>query len=126
MSEELLFKDEVFAIVGAAMDVYNTLGAGFLEAVYEEAMGIESELRGIPYVLEKEIPLYYKDRLLKKKYKADYIGFDKVLVELKCIPALTSTEEAQLLHYLKATKIKIGLLINFGPHAKLEWKRYIV
>jgi len=125
MTEELLYKDEVYSIMGAAMEVHSTLGPGFLEAIYEEAMVIESELRGIPCCVQKEIPVFYKNRRLKKRYKADYVGYSKILVEFKCLLALTSNEEAQILNYLKATQFKVGLLINFASHGNLEWKRFV-
>jgi len=72
-----------------------------------------------------KIPVYYKNQKLTKEFVADYIGFNKIIVELKCIPKLTKVEEAQIINYLKATKMKVGLLINFGGKGKLEWKRYI-
>ncbi|KAA3614771.1 MAG: GxxExxY protein [Calditrichaeota bacterium] len=122
---ELLFEKEVYKIIGAAIEVHRELGPGFLEAVYEEAMEIESSLRDIPFKTQKELKIFYKERKLEKKYKADYIAWDKIVVEFKCIPKLTSKEEAQILNYLKATKLKLGLLINFGSSGRLEWKRYI-
>ena len=123
--EGLLYKEEVYNIIGAAIEVHKGLGPGFLESVYEEAMTIESELRNIPFRTQVNLPVYYKDRKLKKEFVADYIGYEKIVVEFKCIPKLTTTEEAQILNYLKATKMKLGLLINFGSHGRLEWKRYI-
>lgn len=126
MTDDLLFKDEVYAIIGAAMEVHSQLCPGFLESVYEEAMEIESELKAIPFVTQQQIPVYYKKRELKKKFQADYIGFGKILVEFKCVPVISSKEEAQVLNYLKATLMKVGLLINFASHGKLEWKRYIL
>jgi len=125
MVEELLYKEEVYKIIGAAIDVHNELGNGFLESVYEEAMRVESISRGIPYRSQVRLPVYYKGQLLEKDFIADYIGFDKIIVEFKCVPRLTSVEEAQLLNYLKATGIKVGLLVNFGSKGKLEWKRFV-
>ena len=125
MTTELLYKEEVYNIIGAAIEVHKELGAGFLEAVYEEAMVIESIERQIPCETQVQIPIYYKKKKLKKEYIADYVGYDKIIVEFKCISKLTTTEEAQLLNYLKATKMKVGLLINFGSHRKLEWRRFI-
>lgn len=125
MEENLLYKDEVYAIIGAAIDVHKELGSGFLESVYEEAMVLESEKRQIPCKTQVKIPVYYKDKKLTKEFMADYIGYGKIIVEFKCIPQLTKIEEAQLLNYLKATNMEVGLLINFGSHSKLEWKRYV-
>lgn len=122
---ELLLKDEVYAVVGAAMEVYNELGPGFLEAVYHEAMEIELERRGIPYQSRARLQIRYKGRILKKEYEADLISHGQLLIELKALSRLSSQEEAQLLNYLKATGQRVGLLINFGHPAKLEWKRFI-
>jgi len=122
---ELILKDEVYAIVGAAMEVHSVLGSGFLEPVYQEAMEIESGARNLPFVSQKLLQIRYKARVLKKEYLADLIFFDQIVVELKALDRLTGREEAQLLNYLKATGIKVGVLINFGSHPKLEWKRFV-
>ncbi|MFA6403637.1 MAG: GxxExxY protein [Salinivirgaceae bacterium] len=121
---DLLFKDEVYKIIGAAMEVHNELGYGFLEAVYQEALEIEFEERGIPYHKEKEIEVYYKNLRLKKGYKADFLCFEEIIVELKTSKEFCSQDVAQLLNYLKATETKVGLLINFGKE-KLEYKQLI-
>ena len=121
---EVLFRDEVFAIIGAAMEVHSKLGTGFLEAVYQEALEYEMRLRSIPYKAQQAIAIKYKDHLLQKSYVCDLLCFDEVLVELKAISKLTSVEEAQLLNYLRATGKAVGLLVNFGSTGKLEWKRY--
>src|SRR3972149_9887787 len=122
---ELIYKEEVYAIIGAAMEVLNHLGAGFLEPVYQEAMEIELSSRGIPFIAQKELPIYYKERLLKKSFIVDFSAFDKIIVEIKAIERLTSREEAQLLNYLAATGYEAGLLINFGSN-KIEWKRMVL
>jgi GxxExxY protein len=122
---ELLCKDEVYAVVGAAMEVYNELGAGFLEQVYQEALENELAGRGIPFEAQKELQIRYKGRFLKKTYQADMIAFGKVIVELKALDLLTSREESQMLNYLKAAGLAVGLLINFGAEGKLEWKRLV-
>ena len=122
---KLLYKEEVYAIIGAAIEVHTELGSGFLESVYEEAMGIESKLREIPFEKQVRLPIQYKGNILQKEFFADYIGFGKIVAEFKCIPQLTRYEEAQILNYLKATGMRVGLLINFGNRDKLEWKRYI-
>ena len=125
MERDLLYKDEVYKIIGAAIEVHKELGPGFLESVYEEAMVIESKKREIPYKTQVKIPIYYKGQKLEKEFIADYIGYGKIIVELKCIPKLTKVDEAQIINYLKATQMKVGLLINFGSHGKLEWQRFI-
>jgi GxxExxY protein len=122
---ELIYKNEVYATIGAAMAVHTDLGAGFLEAVYQEAMEIELLERGIPYQAQAPISISYRNRLLKKKYQVDFICYEKVLVEIKSIRQLTENEEAQIFNYLRATKLKVGVLINFGSYGKLEWRRYV-
>ncbi len=122
---DLILKDEVFAIVGAAIEVHRVLGSGFLEAVYQEALEIESTARLLPFVSQKILHIAYKDCLLKKEYIADFIYYNQIIVELKALDKLTGREEAQILNYLKATKMKVGLLINFGSSPKLEWKRFV-
>ena len=119
----LLFKEEVYAIMGAAFEVANHLGCGFLEAVYHEALEIEFQANHIPYESQKQIRLFYKDRQLKKEYFADFLCHGKIIVEIKATKGLTEIDEAQIIHYLKATRMPLGLLINFGGK-KLEWKRY--
>ena len=122
-NDELLFKDEVFKIIGAGMAVSNTLGCGFLEAVYQEAMEIELEENKIPFEPQKIIQISYKGRILEKEYIADFLCYEKIIVEIKAMKKITEIEEAQLLNYLKATKLPLGLIVNFGSK-KLEWKRY--
>ena len=120
---ELLFKNEVYAIIGAAMEVYNQLGPGFGEAIYQEAMEIEVESRKIPNNPQQAIFIVYKGHTLKNFFKPDLICYEKIVVELKALDRLTSREEAQLLNYLKATGFPLGLLVNFGRENDLEWKR---
>jgi GxxExxY protein len=121
----LIYKDEVYAIIGAAMDVHNEFGMGFLEAVYQEALEFELKSRSIPFTSQQLIPVHYKNHVLKKTYVADLLVFEKIIVEIKAIDRLSGHDEAQLLNYLKATGLELGLLINFGA-AKLNWKRMIL
>lgn len=120
---DLLLKNEVYAIIGAAMEVYNQLGSGFGEAIYQEALEIESDLRKLPNTHQQEIYITYKGITMKQFFKPDFIYYDKIIVEIKAIEMLTSREEAQLLNYLKATGFPVGLLINFGHENDLQWKR---
>ncbi|MBN1292734.1 MAG: GxxExxY protein [Candidatus Latescibacteria bacterium] len=120
---KLILKDEVYQIVGAAMEVSNQLWCGFLEAVYQEAMEIELEERRIPHVPQKRIEIFYKGIMLNKEYIADFLCHDRIVVEIKAIKEITGIEEAQILNYLKATKLPLGLIVNFGA-PQLEWKRY--
>jgi GxxExxY protein len=122
---ELIFKEEVYAIAGAAMDVYNELGPGFLEAVYQEALELELEMRGIPVEHQTSLAIHYKGKRLKKEYLADLICYGKIIVELKALDQLTGKEEAQIINYLKATRLRVGVLIHFGNPKKLEWKRFV-
>ena len=122
---ELLYKSEVFDIIGAAMDVHTELGSGFLEPVYQEALGIELALRGIPFEPKKPLRIWYKNKLLEKFYEPDFVCYEKIIVEIKALDQLTSREDSILLNYLKTSRLRVGVLINFGSHGKLEWKRFI-
>jgi len=126
LMSELLYKEEVYLIVGAMFEVYKTLGIGFLEPVYQEALAVEFTKRSIPFEREKPLELYYKDVLLEKKYCPDFVCFGEIILELKVLPKLTNIEVAQLLNYLKITKMKLGVLANFGSTQYLEWKRYVL
>ncbi|MEK7831972.1 MAG: GxxExxY protein [Acidobacteriota bacterium] len=123
--KELLFRDEVYAIVGAAMEVHSELGPGFLEAVYHNALKLELANRPIPFESEKFLPVFYKGKQLDCDYRADLVCFGQIVVELKALDKLSGKEEAQILNYLKATGLRVGVLINFGSRGKLEWKRLV-
>jgi GxxExxY protein len=124
--EDLLLADEVYAIVGAAMAVHNELRSGFAECVYQESMEIELGLRGIPFERQKQLQIMYKGQALEAVFIADLICFGSVIVELKSQHKLAGYEEAQIINYLRATGIRVGLLINFGDPARLDWHRYVV
>lgn len=123
--EELYLRDEVYRVVGAALEVYNVLGPGFLEAVYQEALGVELSMRGVSFLERRELHVRYKDRILTKRYVADLECFGGLLVEIKAIDHLTKCDEAQLVNYLKATGLEVGVLLNFGARQRLEWKRMV-
>jgi GxxExxY protein len=112
------------AIIGAAMEVHRELGPGFLEAVYQEALALELADRGIPFQREQGVPIDFKGRRLSCKYRADFVCYGDIIVELKAQQGLTGNDEAQTLHYLKATKLERGLLFNFG-RPSLEFRRFI-
>ena len=122
---KLLYKNEVYTLIGAAMEVYNVLGPGFLESVYQEALEIELSIRGISFESQRELNIRYKEHQLKQQYKPDFIVFEKIIVEIKALNQLTSQDQGQLLNYLKATGLTVGVLINFGAEKELEWKRMI-
>jgi GxxExxY protein len=121
----LLYKEEVFKIVGVAIEVHKQLGPGFLEAVYQEALALEFELRGIPFKEQPPINLYYKEHPMKTFYRPDFFCYDKIVVEIKALKKCGENEQAQVINALKSTKQKIGILTNFGEPS-LYWKRYIV
>lgn len=120
----LLYKEEVYNIVGSAMEVHSHLGPGFFEAVYQEAFEMELNFRSIPYLREEPLDIYYKGVKLKKKYVPDFICYDSIIVEMKAASALIDLHQAQLLNYLKASKMRVGVLINFGEKS-LTYKRMI-
>ena len=123
-TEEFLYKDLTYAIIGAAMEVHKVLGPGFLESVYEEALAHEFDLRGIPYERQAKLAVRYKG-IVAGEFRADFLVDGKVVVELKAIKALMEGDEAQLLNYLKGTGYRVGLLLNFGAPS-LEYKRRVV
>lgn len=123
---EILYKDESYQIVGAAMKVYNALGCGFLEAVYQEALAIQFKVEGIPFEAEKEVSIFYAGIELKQAYRPDFICYDDIIIELKAVSSLESSHRAQLYNYLKATKCKLGLLINFGSSEGLQVERKVL
>ena len=123
---KIILEQEVYEIVGAAMEVYYKVGTGFLEPVYQEMLAIEMEARRIPFVAEEELAIEYKGVTLRKKYRVDFICYGQILIELKSIERLSNIEIAQILNYMKITKMRVGLLINFGARPKLEWKRYVI
>ncbi len=112
------------AIIGAALEVHRRLGCGFLEAVYQEAMAIEMTLRGVPFEREVELPVSYRGQKLAVTYRADFICFSSVVVELKALGRLSGAEESQLINYLKASEYEVGLMLNFGARS-LEQRRVV-
>lgn len=126
MDSDILYKDESYHIVGACFEVYREKGCGFLEAVYHECMEIELRLRGIPYVTKKPLALEYKGCPLVSTYEPDFICHEKIVLELKAVSKMTDEHWAQIQNYLKATGMKLGLLVNFGHYPKAEVERIAV
>ena len=116
--------DRTYQIIGAALEVHKHLGGGFLEVVYGDALEMEFQERGIPYQREKDLQIYYKDKVLPHFYKADFICYDSIVVELKAVENLTVESQAQVINYLAATGCKVGLLLNFGRRS-LEKRRFV-
>ena len=119
------FKEETYRINGAAMKVYNTLKHGFLEAVYQEALEIEFKRQQIPFEREKELKIYYDGIELKQTYRADFVCYDNIIVELKAVAQLVAAHRSQVYNYLCATGYKVGLLFNFGHYDGLEIERKV-
>ena len=115
---------QTYGIIGACIAVHGELGHGFLEAVYQEALAIELKERGIPFECEKPLPVTYCGTVLKTRYKADFVCYAAVIVELKALSGLDSVHDAQVINYLKATRMERGLLINFGT-TKLQYRRFV-
>ena len=124
MEEVYLYETETYQIIGAMMEVHKTLGCGFLEAVYQEALAIEFEKQKITFDKEKKLLLFYKGIQLEKFYVADFVCYGKIVVEVKALSALTTTHDSIMINYLKATKFKVGLIANFGEPS-LKYKRII-
>jgi GxxExxY protein len=121
-----LYQQEGYDFMAAAFAVYNEMGSGFLEEVYQESLELELTERGIPFVSKPRLPIFYKGRQLKKHYEADLIVIGEIIVELKSAKTLAPEHEAQLLNYLKTTRKRVGYLVNFGAFPRLEWKRFVV
>lgn len=121
---DLLYKDEVYEVVGCAMEVLNTLGHGLLEKPYENALAVELNLRSIPFIQQKKFPVIYKNVNIGE-YISDLVVYNKIIVELKTIEQITNNERGQVINYLKLSGLKVGIILNF-KHAKLEWERIVL
>ena len=121
-----MFKDEGYQLMGAAFEVYNQLGYGMAEEVYQQSLEIELGLRRIPFETKAELVITYKTRELQTKYKSDLFVFQSIVVELKAVSILLPEHEAQLFNYMRIAQQPVGYLINFGGVSELEWKRLIL
>lgn len=124
--EKVLYREECYAIQGAVFEVYREMGCGFLEAVYQECLEKELIIRSVPFVSQKELRLFYKDEPLQQTYKPDFICYDKIIVEIKAVKEIAPEHKAQVFNYLKATNMKLGLLVNFGHYPKATVERIIL
>ena len=122
----LIYKDEAYRVVGACFEVYKEKGCGFLEAVYQECLEIELALQAIAFRARVPIALTYEGRPLQQRYVADVVCYDKILVELKAVSAITDEHRAQVINYLHATGYELGLLVNFGYYPKVQWERIVL
>ncbi len=123
---DIIYKNESYKIQGAIFEVYKEMGNGFLEAVYQECLERELLKQGIPFVAQPLLKLMYKGSELQQTYKPDIICFDKIILELKGVKLIANEHHAQVLNYLKATRLKLGLIVNFGAHPKVEIKRIVL
>jgi GxxExxY protein len=122
----LIYKEESYKIIGACFEVYKEMGCGFLEPVYQECLEKELTLQGIPFDAQKIVELNYKGQKLDKIYKPDFLCFDKIIIEIKAVSKLNNEFRAQIINYLNATNMRLGLLINFGHFPKIEHERYVL
>jgi GxxExxY protein len=125
MSTDILYKEESYKLVGACFEVYREKGCGFLESVYQECVEIELRSQGIPFISQKPLLLEYKGNPLRSSYTPDFVCYEKIVLELKAVSELTDEHRAQVQNYLKATGLKLGLLVNLGHFPKAEVERIV-
>lgn len=123
--QDLIFKEEAYKIIGICMEVHNTLGPGFLEIVYKDALELEFRRTGVLYEREKEYKVNYKGTILPHKFYADFVVFDKIILEVKAVSGITDSFIAQAINYLKVSQNKLALIVNFGE-LKLNYKRIVL
>lgn len=120
----LMLEDETYAIRGAVFEVYKETGCGFLEAVYQECLEKELSFKKVPFAAQPELKLCYKGEILQQTYRPDFICYEKIVIEIKAVKNIAPEHKAQIINYLKATNLKLGLLINFGSHPKVQIERF--
>ncbi|MDM8005848.1 MAG: GxxExxY protein [Phycisphaerae bacterium] len=125
MESDYPLKDETYRLIGACFEVYNEKGCGFTEPIYQECLEIELRMQRIPFDAQKELSLTYKGQPLTKSLVPDFFCFDQVIMEIKAVSTLTDEHRAQVLNYLSAANLEVGLLVNFGHFPKLEYERVI-
>ena len=124
-TKKILYQTESYKIIGACFEVYKNMGNGFLEAVYQECLRKEFIRQKIPYTEKPNLELYYKEEKLEQTYEPDFLCYDKIILEIKAHKTLKDEHRAQVINYLKTTKLKLGLLVNFGHYPKLQNERLI-
>jgi GxxExxY protein len=124
--DSIIHKEESYKIMGACFEVYKTMGPGFLEAVYLECLEIEFAERGIPFGAQRVLPITYKSHTLQQIYKADFVCYDSIIIELKAASGLSDSHRSQVFNYLRATGLRLGILANFGAHPQLEYDRIVL
>lgn len=123
--DKIIYKDECYKIIGACFEVYNEKGSGFTEPVYQECLEIELGMQSIPFEAQAHLPLSYKGRPLRQRFQPDFLCMGMIILEIKAVSAIADEHRSQVLNYLNATGHKLGLLVNFGHHGKLEWERLV-
>jgi len=122
--KEIIFREESYLILGACFEVYREKGSGFLEAVYQECLRREFEYQGISFKEKPKLQIAYKGAILEQFYEPDFLCYDKIVLEIKAVKILTDEHRAQIINYLKATGLRLGILVNFGHYPKIERERF--
>ena len=125
MKTDILFKDQSYQIMGACFEVYTGMGNGFLESVYQECLAIEFSGKKISHIEHPILKLKYKNHILKQSYVPDFLCYDQIIVEIKAVKKLIDEHRAQVINYLKATNLQLGILINFGHYPLIESERFV-
>lgn len=123
--KDIIYKEECYRIMGACFEVYNEKGCGFTEPIYQECLEIELGIQQIPFRAQVHLPLSYKGRPLRQRFQPDFVCLGMIILEIKALSTLVDEHRAQVLNYLNATGYRLGLLVNFGHHGKLEWERLV-
>ena len=123
--QQIIFKEECYAIHGAVFEVYRQIGHGFLEAVYQECLQRELTFRKIPFVSQKQLRLHYRDELIEQTYRADFVCYDAIILEIKAVSDIAPAHKAQVLNYLKISGLQLGLLVNFGHYPRATIDRVV-
>ncbi|MBC8256680.1 MAG: GxxExxY protein [Candidatus Marinimicrobia bacterium] len=125
MKNKIVYKEESYQIMGTCFEVYKEMGCGFLESVYQECLEVEFNNKGLPVKSQKLVSLKYKGQKLKYTFVPNFLCYEKIIVEIKAVSNLIDDRRSQVLNYLNASGINLGLLVNFGHHPKLEYERFV-